>query len=281
MTLIKCGFCGANIDISAEVCPYCGMKKSQFQTHREDMKKLQADYIKTKETAVKENVSFSKKAAYAVMLSFILVACLVVFIALTQNYQIHKAFAKRSNEKNAEKHISILKDLEENEEYELFTSYVLENDLSYNIRDEKSVFYEYKALNRLADHYATCMTKLYDIPLLGTEGDYYEDGYSEGNIKYIAENYETFEKVYEQFLEESDPEYKYPTYSKEALSKEHLESMEKMRNRLRETYSYLLRLEGDEQEQFFDGTPAQRLLITETKIRQIEEERREKYGQSK
>ena len=98
MTLIKCGFCGANIDINAEVCPYCGMKKSQFQAHREDMKKLQADYIKTKETAVKENVSFSKKAAYAVMLSFILIACLVVFIALTQNYQIHKAFAKRSNE---------------------------------------------------------------------------------------------------------------------------------------------------------------------------------------
>lgn len=45
---MKCDFCGANLTIDDEVCPYCHTPNTHYVKHREDMHRYEQDYQSTK-----------------------------------------------------------------------------------------------------------------------------------------------------------------------------------------------------------------------------------------
>lgn len=88
---MKCEFCGYNIDIKSDVCPFCGMKKSQFEEHRKAMKQYDSDFRTTQETVARKNQKFSSDAARITIICALIIGILILFICTIQNYSIYRS----------------------------------------------------------------------------------------------------------------------------------------------------------------------------------------------
>lgn len=93
---MKCQYCGSNLQIDDELCPYCGKANKIAKKHREDMKKYERDYDNTKEQVISKSKSVNGKAikVAAVALTIAVIAILIPIAATTEDI-------KRSHTKKA------------------------------------------------------------------------------------------------------------------------------------------------------------------------------------
>ena len=66
---MKCDFCGANLTIDDEVCPYCHTPNTHYVKHREDMHRYEQDYQSTKTEVYETAGKTSKKATQIAVLA--------------------------------------------------------------------------------------------------------------------------------------------------------------------------------------------------------------------
>ena len=267
----KCIFCGANIDIKADVCPHCGMKKVQFEQHREDMHRFSADYEKTKEEAVNRNVRFTSRVTYALIISVLVAACLLVALAITQNNQIFRVVNKRKNEGNYNTVTAHLEELLEAEEYDRFYEYIEDLHLYSNIRDDSSRYSEYEYLYEVSTYYQSNMRMLYAMASMGNKNDFTyihsEPSERAKQVQRMAESFSDLKERYEKGLAYEDE--RYPRFTKEAVSERRLETAHEMYENVVDMYAYCFHMSDEERDMFENGSLSQRISIMEERLDEI------------
>lgn len=128
---MKCQYCGNNLDIESEVCPYCGKVNKQAAKYVAEIKNYKEDYDKTKDDAGKKAKTAGRIARLAIIAVLVLVV-LVMQVSIKRNSDFktrEKDNAEKiakNIEKNRDKVSATLKDLEKNREYLEMSYYILE-----------------------------------------------------------------------------------------------------------------------------------------------------------
>jgi len=119
---MKCQYCGNNLGIEDEKCPYCGKENSQASKYIDNMKNYKEDYDKAKETSSKRVRLNSRTARMVVIAIMVMIA--VVMIGQIKNYSDFDAREKRKEakiakeiSKNKDEMIANLQEMEERRDY--------------------------------------------------------------------------------------------------------------------------------------------------------------------
>lgn len=145
---MKCQYCGNNLGIEEEICPYCGKANSQAMKHILDMKQFKADYEETKQTVIKESRKFNERTARVMVLA-IMVLIVAIMLLVAKYYEDFESRQERAAtkqaeaiEKNKDEMAKTLKEMEEHREYLALYYYELNHGISHNeyFRDYTRVF---------------------------------------------------------------------------------------------------------------------------------------------
>lgn len=66
---MKCKYCGADLTIDDEVCPFCHNPNPYYVKHREDMHRYEQDYQETKSDVYETAGKTSRKATQIAILA--------------------------------------------------------------------------------------------------------------------------------------------------------------------------------------------------------------------
>lgn len=251
---MKCEFCGSNIDIESDVCPYCGMKKSQFQEHRKAMKRYDRAFRRTRDTVVEQNRKFSRKAGAITIICILAAAILILLICRIQIYDIYRFSKNISLMREADEHTAKLDKLEETGHYEEFADYYLENELYFV--DDKAPYSEYSLLFLLASDYEDAVTQLSAL-LFPTETDTVLPG---DRLEYFVESYDRMVKNYNTYVADRETQLH---YDESCYLEKHLDSMDAMIQNLHQFLTAYFGIDEDRIEEFQKESNAHRIMMLE------------------
>ena len=135
---MKCRYCGSNLGIEDEVCPYCGKVNDQAAGHQAVIKEYREEYEKTKTDVKKRSVS-AGRIGRLIVIGLMLTAIVIMLISISSNSDVDAREKKREKkiarevERNADKVTAALREMEKNREY-LALSYYMMN---YRLRSEE------------------------------------------------------------------------------------------------------------------------------------------------
>ena len=97
---MKCDFCGANLTIDDEVCPYCHTPNTHYVKHREDMHRYEQDYQSTKTEVYETAGKTSKKATQIAVLAVLGLLFLGSIVMNNSIWTIERALLVQKAQKN-------------------------------------------------------------------------------------------------------------------------------------------------------------------------------------
>lgn len=258
---MKCEFCGANIDIESEVCPFCGMKKSQFVKHRKDMNRYNRAFHETRSNVVEENQKFSSKAASITVISLLIVVILILLIGILQCHDIHKAVQTAQIMRNADTYIAQLDEYETAGSYEAFSAYYEENSLYYV--DDRAPFSEYRLLFYMSDYYSSALQSLSYL-CHPVESSYTTQS---SQIEYFLKDYQYFQDYYRDYIQNTEPKY---YWDEACFSEKHIASIETMWQTMNSLIVSYLGISEDQIEDFQNANNAHRTIMLEESLSSIQ-----------
>ncbi|MCR5002193.1 MAG: zinc ribbon domain-containing protein [Lachnospiraceae bacterium] len=134
---MKCQYCGSNLGIEDEVCPYCGKVNDQAAGHQAVMKEYRDEYEKTKTEVKKESISAGRKGKL-IVIGLMLAAIILMRISISINSDVSNRESKKENKiarevsRNRKKVTARLQEMEKNRDY-LALSYYMQN---YRLRSD-------------------------------------------------------------------------------------------------------------------------------------------------
>lgn len=254
---MKCNFCGANINIKDEFCPHCGMKKAQFEAHRKDMNRYHKEFEDTKETVVKENITYSSLTARIAVCAVLATVFILLLFANHSSYELSRIIKIAQIKANQSEHLKALSDYEKNDQFLEFSYYFNQNDLYYATDRSGSAFNEYELLDHFGNYYASIIE--YILTLHSTDPEN-SSANTNDEINYLVEYYEYFQNDYKQYI--TDPS-DYSYYSDDCYKEEHLKSYEQMATELDAMLAYYFKLDQNEIDSFPDLTTGQKTVLLE------------------
>jgi hypothetical protein len=254
---MKCEFCGSNIDIETDVCPYCGMKKSQFEEHRRAMGEYADAFRNTQENVVKKNQKFSANAASITVLCLLVIAILIVSICNVQNYAIYHHVTKARINRHAAAYTAKLDELEAAGDYEGFNHYFEANSLEYVSNGSDCPVADYILLYRLSSYYTYAIETISNLRTL----DFTDNELNmEHQREYLVEYYQEFISCYNRVTNDRES---LSFYSEGNFSQTHLDSMEAMLQNLNSFIVTYMGIDESEIEEFQNQTKAHQLIMLE------------------
>ncbi len=134
---MKCRYCGSNLGIEDEVCPYCGKLNDQAAGHQAVMKEYRDEYEKTKTDVKKKSISAGRKGRL-IVIGLMLCAIIAMKISIIYNSDFDIREKKKSNriskevDRNRDDVAATLKEMENNREYLALSYYMLNYGLRGN-----------------------------------------------------------------------------------------------------------------------------------------------------
>jgi hypothetical protein len=253
---MKCEFCGSNIDIETEVCPYCGMKKSQFEEHRRAMGQYADAFRTTQETVVEENQKFSKNAASITVLCLLVIAILIVIVCISRDYEIYHYFTELKISHHANTYIAQLDALEQAGDYEAFAEYFDANSLYY-ASDTDGPLDDYQLMYWFTSQYSDAIgiiSYLQTHDFTDNESDQYHQ------LEYLVTDYQYFITYYNRI--ETDRE-SLSYYSEGNFSQTHLDSIDTMLQNLNNFIVTYMGIDESQIDEFQNQTQAHQLIMLE------------------
>lgn len=253
---MKCEFCGANIDIETDKCPYCGMTKSQFKKHRADIKEFQKAYEKVEGTVVEKNRRTTEKTVRVTIVIALCLMNLIMIILIGNGYKINEAIKSSKMNSNKEYYLSNLNQYEENEDYIGFDSYYNYNQLymvrKYNWIDEYALLSRMcSILNRSVEY--ICEINYY----LNDEDDYYN---IDRNLEYFVDSYEELLKLYKDYVIEDRNSY---MYKESCYSEKHLESYDNIMQYMEWYVEAYMGISEEDYPAFKEANKARKIIMIE------------------
>ena len=183
---MKCNYCGADLTMEDEVCPFCHNPNPYYVKHREDMHRYEQDYQETKSDVYDTNI-----------------------------WTVERMIQRHKIRNNISTHLAKLDQYLAEEDWASFTDYIDMNQLYYSGIDELE---DYRYFRQLADDYnyiyESCM-HLVDYENLDEEEYYYYT--PDNSLEQIADSlkhmydfvkkdeYSTYYEVYQAHRDWCDP----------------------------------------------------------------------------
>lgn len=134
---MKCQYCGSNLGIEDEVCPYCGKVNEQAASHQAVMKEYRDEYEKTK-TDVKVRSVSAGRTGRLIVIGLMLFVIIVLKISINSNSDVDTRERKKEKkiakevDKNIDAVTATLKEMENNRDYLALSYYML----NYRLRSD-------------------------------------------------------------------------------------------------------------------------------------------------
>lgn len=160
---MKCQYCGGNLNLQDENCPFCGRFNEQAAEYTKSMKDIKEEYGKTAEKAKKKS-KINERTARVLIIIFMLLIIGAMFIRI-RLYSDFEYKHKKYNEK-IEKHVAqnkeaiydMLKDLELRRDYLGMDYFVL----NYQLKTDNE-YLEYARVFTAAVDYNAIYTDILNI----------------------------------------------------------------------------------------------------------------------
>ncbi len=166
---MKCKYCGSNLAIEDEVCPYCGKENPEAAGHRATMRSVRAEYEQTREeTKIKSRSA--GRIGRMIVIGLMLLTIFILWGSVRRNSDIdYREEKKRTDiartvEENRENVTATLRELEANREYLALDSYVL----TYRLRGDDT-YLDYSRVFTAVINYRAIFEDILQI-LSGYEG---------------------------------------------------------------------------------------------------------------
>ncbi len=146
---MKCRYCGGNLSLEAEVCPYCGKVNEHAQQHVRDMKRYRSAFERTRRDVQDSAHRFSGITVRVAIACVMFVAIIVLFIAGARAYEFRRMWYEGQANKRAAEYMEQMDTYLEQEDFLSFTNFCTEKYIyTYDTEFEK-----YSQLEQLSRNY--------------------------------------------------------------------------------------------------------------------------------
>jgi len=252
---MKCEYCGGNISIEHERCPFCDAANPFYEAHRKDMKEYKQNYESTKEQVMKKTNRVTGRAVYItaiVILSMLIILCLVMIsVGRDLMWNIAYNIQESSNKKNANKYVEIVDELEENGDYIAFSEFM---DKRYSYKSESPLL-EYTAVKMAADYY---------VRIVDTFARAIDNGYYSQPSEMAERINSSLEGIYNCRKEfDSNP------YNKAMYGEKHLKAVEDIISESHMLLEAYLGIDKETISALPEMSKANRLLVLEDAVKEV------------
>lgn len=217
---MKCGYCGANLIIDDEKCPFCGKPNPVATKHRREMGYFKKKFKRTEEEVRKESGRYNRFTIKISVIAVLIALNLLVVLAHTFDWEIRNMMSRYDITKHLTEYKTQLNEYEQNHQYMEFMKYYRTKNL-----DCHDAFEEYKHVYYVCSSYVSVYNDIISLQTYNKEFD--------SDIK---------DNLVENLARQLDNMYKYSepnAYSKDIwFSPEHVATMDEVKERT----GYLLRV---------------------------------------
>lgn len=192
---MKCKYCGSNLTIDDERCPFCGKANPFAEKHRSQMRHFTNEYNKTREDVIEKSNRFNSWTVKITIIAVLVAANLLLLYMTSNSWQIQKWMALNDVNRNLQTYSRTLQEYEENQDFIGFSTFYEDKYLGYSDH-----FKNYRSVQQVCASYQYFYQYLMDIVLMD-ENTYYT---KESRVEYMSEQLEYMYK-YSKQEEYSDP----------------------------------------------------------------------------
>lgn len=153
---MKCKYCGGNLSLEDEQCPYCGKANDQARQHTEAMKHYRGEFEHTKKKVRFIVGEYTQITVRVVILAILIIFVVAGLIVKRNAYSIRRAFIKQNAKQHVTEYTKLLERYMEEENYQAFRAFC---DANYIASYEDS-FQQFYPLKRAAQSYCNVYTSV-------------------------------------------------------------------------------------------------------------------------
>ena len=178
---MKCKYCGADLTMEDEVCPFCHNPNPYYVKHREDMHRYEQDYQETKSDVYETAGKTSRKATQIAILAVLGGLFLGTVVLNTNIWTVERMIQRHKIRNNIDMNQLYYSGIDELEDYRYFRqladdyNYIYESCMhlvDYENLDEEEYYY-YTPDNSL-EQIADSLKHMYDFVKKDEYSTYYE-----------------------------------------------------------------------------------------------------------
>lgn len=240
---MKCDFCGANLKIDDQVCPYCGQENPHAKQHRQDMKRFKHEFSNTKKDVYATTRRFSKVTVRVTIISVLVALNLLLLFGQSASWELGRAITRSRIQANAKTHEAVMSRLEEERQFMGLDAYYEENKLYHH-----SDFYHYRQVYRSCENYGYLYENLMELQNV-------EDSYREPE-DLLKEISNLLEYIYDYRDEDR-------RWNEEEFSEKHIATMMAVEDQVHQLLAVYCHVPPETLETFPELSAARRQIILE------------------
>lgn len=156
---MKCNYCGGNLSLETEVCPYCGRPNEQAQKHVRAMKSYRSAFERTKRGVEDSTQRYTGATIRVVMIAVLFIVIIAAFLIGGNAYEFRHMWIQNRAEKNASEYMEIMDRYLEEENFLAFNAFCNENYIyAYDNAYEK-----YAPVERVSQIYCYVYTDIMKV----------------------------------------------------------------------------------------------------------------------
>ena len=244
---MKCNYCGGNLSLEAETCPYCGRPNEQAQKHIKAMKRYHSDFETTQRGVRDSTHRYTSAVIRVVTIAVLCILIVAAFIIGGRSYELRRMWIQNRAEKNASEYMEIMDRYLAEEDFLAFNAFCNENYIyAYD-----SAYEKYAPVERVSQNYLYVYTDIMRVV--------------------CPPKYQDMESILETLVESLDyfygsldmENYQYYEGADNEQNRQALQAMERNVTRMLQTYCGLSQ---EEAEGFKDLTKARRAVMLEEAV---------------
>lgn len=210
---MKCNFCGANLTLKDETCPYCGHPNEAAKEHIEAMRRYKQDYAEVREEVYETTHRFAAKSALSIFIVVLVILNVCAVIFLNSGWDIYKAVRHSRFESNKADYLKTMDTYLANGDYLEFFEFCDSHDF-YNEPEFDAyklyhhVIYSYYYTAQSLDRYLVLRYETSENA--GEPADYdieYRDSQLSTTARRISEFFEEYNNPNSWYLEYAPADY--------------------------------------------------------------------------
>lgn len=244
---MKCKYCGGNLTLEAEFCPYCGKENEQAQKHARAMKGYERAFEKTRQGVHEKTHKYTAGMVRVAIIAVLFVGIIMLLLLGGKAYEFRRMWIQGKTQRSAKQYMELMDQYLEEENFMAFSTFCNEN----YIYTYDSVFEKYAPVERVSQNY----TYVYNDIMKVVCPPEYQD------MEQILEN---LVESLEYFYSGLEPEqYEYYEDADSQQNREALAAMERKVELMLEKFCGLTK---EEVQEFSGMTKARRAVLLEEAV---------------
>ena len=204
---MKCKYCGNNLTIDDEKCPFCGQDNTYAVKHRSQMHYFKKIFTKTEKEVMEKSRRFNLFTVQITVIAVLIALIVTVLLLYANEWEIRQALYQRDIKKNLKQYETMMKQYEAAGDYWELGRYYERKHLSVDRH-----FDEYENVAQVCSSYANSYNIIMQLVIM-EDTEFYSH---EEKVEYLAS---TLNYMYKGMKKES--------FSKEeCFSEKHVATME-------------------------------------------------------